>query len=241
MRVKESADDYRYFPDPDLPVFEIEPARVERLRGALPETFLAKRARYRGEWGLSEYDARVLTEEPATARFFEAVVAAGLPPKSAANWVQGEILAWLGAKNLGAESLILKPSDVVDVVRMQESGRVSHQAAKLVLRAMLDRQGTPSGGVLIKDPVLAVGFSISADAIVKELDLQQITDSSELARSVDAVVAQEAKIVGDYRGGKETALNALLGRVMRATRGKGDPNLIKELLLQRLGPAGPAK
>jgi aspartyl-tRNA(Asn)/glutamyl-tRNA(Gln) amidotransferase subunit B len=231
MRVKESADDYRYFPDPDLPVFEVEPARIERLRRALPETFLAKRARYRGEWGLSEYDARVLTEEPATARFFEAVVAAGLPAKTAANWVQGEILAWLGAKKLGAEALTIRPQDVVDVVRRQEAGTVSHQAAKLVLRTMLDRQAAPGSD--------AVAAS-SADAVIAELDLGQIRDSSQLSATVDEVLGAEAKIVGDYRGGKETALNALLGRVMRATKGKGDPNVIKELLKQKLGPAGPA-
>src|SRR5262249_39168792 len=130
MRVKESADDYRYFPDPDLPVFEIEPARVERLKKALPETFLVKRARYRDAWGLSEYDARVLTEEPKISKFFEDLVAAGLPPRTASNWVQGEVLAWLGAKNLGAEALKITARDVVDVVRMQETHRVSHQAAK---------------------------------------------------------------------------------------------------------------
>jgi aspartyl-tRNA(Asn)/glutamyl-tRNA(Gln) amidotransferase subunit B len=226
MRVKESADDYRYFPDPDLPVFEIEPARVERLRKALPESFLVKRARYRDAWGLGEYDARVLTEEPATARFFEAVVAAGsavgLSPKAAANWVQGEVLGWLTESKRELESLRTTPADLVDVVKMEERGELSHLAAKKVLRQMLD-----SGA--------------GAAATAKALDLVQIRDASSLGATVDEVLQQEAKIVGDYRGGKETALNALLGRVMRATKGKGDPNLIKELLLKKLGPAGPAK
>jgi aspartyl-tRNA(Asn)/glutamyl-tRNA(Gln) amidotransferase subunit B len=222
MRVKESADDYRYFPDPDLPVFEIDPARVERLKKALPESFLVKRARYRDAWGLTEYDARVLTEEPATARFFEAVVAAGLPPKAAANWVQGEVLGWLTESKRELESLQTTPADLVDLVKMAERGELSHLAAKKVLRQMLD---TGAG----------------ATATAKALDLVQIRDASSLGATVDEVLQQEAKIVGDYRGGKETALNALLGRVMRATKGKGDPNLIKELLLQKLGPAGPAK
>jgi aspartyl-tRNA(Asn)/glutamyl-tRNA(Gln) amidotransferase subunit B len=216
MRVKESADDYRYFPDPDLPVFEVAADAIEKIRVALPEGFLAKRARYQKEWGLSEYDAKVLTEEPATARFFESVVAAGLPPKSAANWIQGEILAWLTETKRDLDQLKIKPSDLTDVVKMEEAGELSHLAAKKVLHEMLEK-------------------GVGARAAAQSLDLLQIRDAGALATTIDDVLKQEAKIVGDYRGGKETALNALVGRVMRATKGKGDPNLIKELLLQKLG------
>jgi aspartyl-tRNA(Asn)/glutamyl-tRNA(Gln) amidotransferase subunit B len=219
MRVKESADDYRYFPDPDLPVFEIANEKIEGIRVALPEGFLAKRERYLKEWGLSEYDARVLTEEPATARFFEAVVAAGLPPKSAANWIQGEILAWLTETKRDLDQLKIKPSDLTDLVKMEEAGELSHLAAKKVLHEMLEK-------------------GAGARAAAQSLDLLQIRDAGALAATIDDVLKQEAKIVGDYRGGKETALNALVGRVMRATKGKGDPNLIKELLLRKLGPTG---
>jgi aspartyl-tRNA(Asn)/glutamyl-tRNA(Gln) amidotransferase subunit B len=219
MRVKESADDYRYFPDPDLPVFEIAATAIEAIRGALPEGFLAKRARYLKEWGLSEYDAKVLTEEPATARFFESVVAAGLPPKSAANWIQGEILAWLTETKRDLDQLKIKPNDLTDLVKMEEAGELSHLAAKKVLHEMLERGAT-------------------ARVAAQSLDLLQIRDAGSLGTTIDEVLKQEAKIVGDYRGGKETALNALVGRVMRATKGKGDPNLIKELLLQKLGSAG---
>jgi aspartyl-tRNA(Asn)/glutamyl-tRNA(Gln) amidotransferase subunit B len=224
MRVKESADDYRYFPDPDLPVFDVGDDRVERLKGALGEGFAAKRARYLREWGLGEYDAKVLTEEPATARFFEATVAAGLAPKTAANWVQGEVLAFVGEATTGEAKvdlggLKIAPADLVELVKMAESGELSHQAAKKVLRRMLET-------------------GEKSRAATQALDLGQIRDSGALAATVDEVLQQEAKIVGDYRGGKETALNALLGRVMRATKGKGDPNLIKSLLLEKLGKPG---
>jgi aspartyl-tRNA(Asn)/glutamyl-tRNA(Gln) amidotransferase subunit B len=146
----------------------------------------------------------------------------GLTPKAAANWVQGEVLGWLTESKRELESLRTTPADLVDVVKMEERGELSHLAAKKVLRQMLD-----SGA--------------GAAATAKSLDLVQIRDASSLGATVDEVLQQEAKIVGDYRGGKETALNALLGRVMRATKGKGDPNLIKELLIKKLGPAGPAK
>ena len=219
MRVKESADDYRYFPDPDLPVFVVAAKWIEQIGRSLPEGFVAKRARYQKEWGLSEYDARVLTEEPATARFFEAVVAAGLPPKAAANWIQGEILAWLAETKRDLEQLKIKPADLTELVKMEDSGELSHQAAKKVLHEMLEK-------------------GVTARAAAEALDLLQIRDAGALATTIDDVLKQETKIVGDYRGGKETALNALVGRVMRATKGKGDPNLIKELLLKKLGPTG---
>ena len=215
MRRKEDADDYRYFPDPDLPLFEIDEARIERLRAALPETWLARRARFAHEWGLSEYDARVLTEEPAAARFLEGAVAAGLAPKAAANWIQGEVLAWLGETRGGFDALRIGPADLAELGRMAEGGELSNQAAKKVLRRMLEE-------------------GVGARAAAQALDLLQIRDSGALAAAVDEVLQQEAKIVADYRGGKEAALNALLGRVMRATKGKGDPGVIKSLLVARL-------
>ena len=223
MRVKENANDYRYFPDPDLPLFDVGAERIAQAKAALPEGFAAKRARYHAEWGVSEIDARVLTEEPAIARWFESVVAAGLPPKVAANWIQGEILAFLGETKGEAKgdfaALKLAPAGLAELVQMEETSKLSHQAAKKVLRRMLESGDT-------------------ARAAAQALDLLQIRDSGALATTVDEVLAQEAKIVGDYKGGKETALNALLGRVMRATKGKGDPNVIKQLLLEKLSKLG---
>ncbi|MBL8840499.1 MAG: Asp-tRNA(Asn)/Glu-tRNA(Gln) amidotransferase subunit GatB [Planctomycetes bacterium] len=215
MRKKENADDYRYFPDPDLPLFDVGAPRIERLRAALPEHWLAKRKRYQEQWGLSDYDARVLTEEPATARFFEGVVAAGLAPKVAANWIQGEVLAFLGETKGDIEELKTTSAQLRALIAMEEGNELSHQAAKKVLRRMLESGGEPR-------------------ATAEALDLLQIRDSGALAATVDAVLAQETKVVADYRGGKETALNALLGRVMKATKGKGDPNVIKELLIAKL-------
>jgi aspartyl-tRNA(Asn)/glutamyl-tRNA(Gln) amidotransferase subunit B len=219
MRKKEDAHDYRYFPDPDLPLFDVGRARIEQARSAMPEEWTAKRRRYQGEWGLSEYDARVLTEEPALARFFEGAVAAGLPPKAAANWIQGEVLAFLGETKGELATLKIGAAELHALVAMEEKGELSHQAAKKVLRRMLETGD-------------------AAAQAAAALDLLQIRDAGELEVSVDAVLAQETKVVGDYRGGKESALNALLGRVMKATKGKGDPNRIKELLLRKLGKPG---
>ncbi len=215
MRKKENADDYRYFPDPDLPLFDVGQARIDSLRAALPENWASKRARYQADWKLPDHDARVLTEEPATARFFESVVAAGLAPKTAANWIQGEVLAFLGETKGDIEQLKTTPAQLRALVEMEDTEVLSHQAAKKVLRRMLENGEEPR-------------------RVAEALDLLQIRDSGTLAATVDAVLAQETKIVADFRGGKETALNALLGRVMKATKGKGDPNVIKELLVAKL-------
>ncbi|MSR46888.1 MAG: Asp-tRNA(Asn)/Glu-tRNA(Gln) amidotransferase subunit GatB [Planctomycetes bacterium] len=223
MRKKEDAHDYRYFPDPDLPLFDVGRNRIEQARAALPEGFVAKRRRYQASWGLTDYDTRVLTEEPATALFFESVVAAGLSPKSAANWIQGEVLAFLGETKGSTKSdiseLKITATELHALVQMEERGELSHQAAKKVLRRMLE-----------------TGVDAQNSAVA--LDLLQIRDSGALAATIDEVISTETKVVADYRGGKETALNALLGRAMRATKGKGDPNLIRELLLQKLGKPG---
>ena len=215
MRVKEEADDYRYFPDPDLPQIAIPPALVEQARAGVGESYFARRDRFEQELGLGRYDAGVLAEERDLATWFEATVTAGLDAKSAANWIQGEILAFLNEQSTELEALAIGPPDLAELGQLVGKGQLSHQAGKKVLRHMLEHGG-------------------SAAAATDALDLAQIQDTSTLATAVDEVVAAEEKIVADYRAGKGAALNALLGRVMRACKGKGDPQIIRDLLRQRL-------
>ncbi len=216
MRQKEEADDYRYFPDPDLPVFTISEEQLGSIRETMPETYERRRDRFENEYGLSAYDAGVLTDDPKLAQFFSDCVAAGVEPKAAANWVQGELLAALGESGTSVDEIPTTPKQLAELVVMVADGALSHQAAKKVFREMLS-QGT------------------AAEETARALDLLQIQDTSVLEQTVDEVIARETKSVEDYRSGKQAALNALLGRVMRACQGKGNPQVIRELLVRKLG------
>ena len=215
MRTKEQADDYRYFPDPDLPKFNIAATVIDQIRGELPEPYLARVDRYQRELELSEYDARVLAEELPLASWFEECLAAKIPAKIAANWIQGELLAFLKESGKELHELPVDAVGLGQLVAMQQAGEVSHSAAKKVFQHMLK-----------------TGSAAAASA--KNLDLLQIQDDSLLESTVADVIATETKIVDDFRNGKGAALNALLGRVMRALKGKGDPNRIRELLQEQL-------
>ena len=218
MRTKEEADDYRYCPEPDLPLFVIADETLEEVRRALPESYRDRYRRYVEELGLSDYDARVLLEDPDLSAWFEACVRGGLEAKQAANWVQGEILAFRREHPGEVADLKIQPEDLVELGRMVEAGDVSRQAAKKVLLHLLTHGG-------------------KARATTEKLDLLQMRDSGALEKIVADVLAEETAIVADYQSGKKAALNALLGRVMRASKGKGNPARIREILQQRLdGP-----
>jgi len=216
MRVKEQADDYRYFPDPDLPLFELDPSWIESIRRLLPESYRERRRRYEKDLALSDYDAEVLTEDREVSDWFEKVLAEGVAPKVAANWVQGEILAHLNATAAPIGTLRIGPRDLAELLSMVDAGELSQLAAKKVLKEMLSAGGR-------------------ARDCAQSLDLLQMRDSSELNAIVDQVLREDPKTVADYQGGKKSAINGLIGKVMRASRGKGDPQVIKQLLAERLG------
>ena len=217
MRSKEEAHDYRYFPDPDLLPLEVDEEWVERTQRALPELPQAKRERYQREYGLSVYDANLLTETRDKAEFFELAqeFLKSPAPKTVANWINGELSAILN--NLGVD--FSQPPVTADAFaklldRIQD-GTISAKAAKEVLDGMANKQG-------------------SADEIIEKRGLRQISDSGALEAIVDQVIAANPKSVEEFRAGKEKAFNALVGQAMKATRGKGNPAQINEILKKKL-------
>jgi aspartyl-tRNA(Asn)/glutamyl-tRNA(Gln) amidotransferase subunit B len=218
MRSKEDAMDYRYFPDPDLLPLEIDAAWIERVRAELPELPAAKRTRFATAYGLSDYDAGLLTADAATAGYFEQVVAA-LPPgqaKLAANWINGDVAA---AVNAAAGSIATCPVDAARLagllVRVAD-GTINQKAAKEVFAALWSGEGA------------------TADAVIESRGLRQISDASALVAIVEAVLAANPKSVEEFRAGKEKAFNALVGQVMKQSRGKANPQQVNDILREKL-------
>ncbi len=237
MRSKEDAHDYRYFPDPDLPVLVIEPAWIEAIRQSLPELPAAMRKRLQSQWDLSAYDAATLTASRGLALYFEAVVAAlgsgtgggaavagGSAAKLAANWVMGELSAALNRDERAIEQCPVPARAFGRLFVRIQDGTVSGKIAREVFAAMW-AAGRDDGNV----------GDDAADRIIDERGLRQISDSGELERLVDQVIAANPKSVEEFRAGKEKAFNALVGQAMKASRGKANPQQVNDVLRRRLG------
>jgi aspartyl-tRNA(Asn)/glutamyl-tRNA(Gln) amidotransferase subunit B len=219
MRRKEGEADYRYFPDPDLPPVTVSPARLEELRTRLPELAAARRERYQRELGLSAYDAGVLTASRDVADFFEAAARLSGEPKEAANWVSNEVLRCLGDADFEAttiDELPVRPFDLADLIGLVKEGALSSSGARQVLREML-REGGPAG------------------AVVERLGLRQVRDEGQLEAWCAEALAARPEVAEQVRGGNEKAVGALMGLVMKASGGKADPQLARELLLRLIG------
>jgi aspartyl-tRNA(Asn)/glutamyl-tRNA(Gln) amidotransferase subunit B len=221
MRSKEDAQDYRYFPDPDLLPLVIGDDWVERVRATLPELPAAMAARFESAYGLPKYDASILTATKATAAYFEAVVAeAGAAnAKAAANWIMGEVASNLNRADLEIDAAPVKPAQLAKLLARIADGTISNNTAK-------------------KDvfPAMWAGeHGADADAIIAEKGLKQMSDSGELEKIIDDVLAANAKSVEEFRAGKEKAFNALVGQAMKATRGKANPAQVNDLLKKKLG------
>ncbi|WP_386068325.1 Asp-tRNA(Asn)/Glu-tRNA(Gln) amidotransferase subunit GatB [Tahibacter sp. UC22_41] len=216
MRSKESADDYRYFPDPDLPPLVIIAADVARERDALPELPQARRERYVTALGLPEADADQLCADRATADYFEAVLAA-LPgqAKLCANWVLGEVAANLNEAGVGIDAAPVSAAALAQLLIRLRDGSISGKIAKDVFAAMWAGEG-------------------DADTIIEARGLKQISDSGALAAAIDAVLAEHPSQVADYRGGNEKLLQFFVGQAMKRTRGQANPQQLNELLRQKL-------
>ncbi|MGH2467603.1 MAG: Asp-tRNA(Asn)/Glu-tRNA(Gln) amidotransferase subunit GatB, partial [Candidatus Limnocylindrales bacterium] len=214
MRLKEDSDDYRYFPEPDLPPLHVDAAWLAAVREGLPELPSARRARYAAALGLSEYEARVIVAEPAATALFEALVGRGVEPRAAANWTTGE---YLRARNAAAEpeATFLEPAvlgpELAALIALQASGQLTAANAKAVFAELVARGG-------------------ATDAIVERLGLRRIDDQDALASLVAAVLAEQAGAMADLRAGKGQALGFLLGQVMRASRGQADPAAARRAL-----------
>ena len=215
MRSKEEAQDYRYFPEPDLVPFVVDDEWLARLRKELPELPLQRRARFERDYGLSAYDARVLTDERAMADYFEACLAVHNAPKSVANWLMNDINAILNERGTAVADFEVTPARLAELVRLADEGRVTGQAAREVLARMIET-GTDAPG------------------LVKEMGVEAIGEASELEGIVDEAIAAGEKAVQDYMKGKNAAMGAIMGQVMRLTRGKADPKVVRRILREKL-------
>ncbi len=217
MRSKEDSADYRYFPDPDLPPLVIAPEWVEKVRGEMPELPGVMAKRFIEADGLPEYDATMMTQSLATARYYEAAKAAGAAPKLVANWVMGEISKRLNSEGIEIDAAPVKPALLAALIGRISDGTISNNSAKQVFDALWAGEGA------------------DVDAIISAKDLKQSNDTGEIERILDEVLAANQKSVDEFRSGKDKAFNALVGQAMKATKGKANPALVNELLKKKLG------
>ena len=218
MRSKEEAHDYRYFPDPDLLPLEIAPEWIAEARAAMPELPQQMRARFYSDYGLSAYDATTLTATRDTARFYEETVAAAGRDnaKLCANWVMGDLAARVNREERSVADAPLSPAQLAGLIRRIADGTLSNAIAKQVFEALWSGEGR------------------DADAIIEARGLKQITDAGAIEKLIDGVLAANSKSVEEFRAGKEKAFNALVGQVMKATKGKANPQQVNELLRRKL-------
>ena len=254
MRTKEDAADYRYFPDPDLPPLVIEQEWIDEVRAGLPELPRAMSTRFVGSFGLSEYDAEQVTQSLAYATYFQAVVAAGGQPKLVCNWITGELSKRLNQEELPIERCPVEPGKLAWMVKLIEDGTISNNAGKTVFNTLWQKSisivanvalpmftivatGTVGTNRNNSDNSEAIDESAKAEvlAVIDELGLRQMNDSSALEALIDEVVAANGKSVDEFRQGKDKAFNALVGQIMKASRGKANPAQVNELLRKKLG------
>ena len=215
MRSKEEANDYRYFPEPDLPVLRLEQAWVDAIRDGLPELPDAKAARYREQYALSAKDAEALTASREIAGFFEAVLEGGASPKRAANWIMGDLSARFNEDKIGPDGLKFGPEALAEMLVMIESGALSGKMGKEVFEEMVATGKSPA-------------------KIVAEKGLQQVSDAGELAAIVAKVLEDSPEQVEQFKAGKEKVLGYFVGQVMKATGGQANPGVVNTILRDKL-------
>lgn len=216
MRSKEEAMDYRYFPEPDLPKVIISEERLENVRKEMPEFADEKAKRFINDYKLNEKEAVILAGEPELAEYYEEIVTKSGEPKLSANWMLTEILRVLKEKNTGIEKFSVSAENIAKLITLIKSNVISSKIAKEVFEMLLSEN---------KDP----------EIIVKEKGLVQITDNSEIEKIVEQVLEENKQSVEDYRAGKSNALKYLVGQAMRLSKGKANPQMINELILEKLG------
>ena len=216
MRSKEEAQDYRYFPEPDLVPFVVDKKTIEDIRGSLPELPQARSKRFVESYGMTEYDARVLTGEMAIADYFEECAKLYTNKKAIVNWITGDIMAAMNSMNVTISELAVKPAALAELLTMIDDQAISGKIAKDVIIEMIETKKMPRD-------------------IVKSKGLSQISDRGAIEKAAKDVLAKNEKSVNDYKGGKKTALTFLIGQVMRQTRGKANPALVNEVLKECLG------
>ncbi|ABX32997.1 MULTISPECIES: Asp-tRNA(Asn)/Glu-tRNA(Gln) amidotransferase subunit GatB [Delftia] len=216
MRTKEDAADYRYFPDPDLPPLVVAPEWVEQVRADMPELPRAMAARFVEQYALPEYDATTLTQSQAMAAYFEDTARACNAPKLASNWIMGEISRRLNTEEIGMEAAKVSSAQLAALIQRIGDGTISNNAAKQVFEALWSGEGS------------------DVDAIIEAKGLKQMNDTGAMEKIIDEVIAANPANVEQYRAGKDKAFNALVGQVMKASKGKANPAQVNELLKAKL-------
>lgn len=216
MRTKEDAADYRYFPDPDLPPLVIGADWVERVKADMPELPRAMAARFVAQYGLPEYDATTLTQSQAMAAYFEDTAKACGQPKLASNWVMGEISRRLNNEEIGMDAVKVSSAQLAALIGRIQDGTISNNAAKQVFEALWTGEGQ------------------DVDAVIEAKGLKQMNDTGALEKIIDEVIAANPANVEQYKAGKDKAFNALVGQVMKASKGKANPGQVNELLKAKL-------
>jgi aspartyl-tRNA(Asn)/glutamyl-tRNA(Gln) amidotransferase subunit B len=217
MRTKEDAADYRYFPDPDLPPLMIAPEWVAQVQSELPELPRAMAQRFEQAYGLPEYDAVTLTQSKDMAAYFEAVAKACGQPKLASNWVMGEVSRRLNTGEVNLAQLPVSSAQLAALIARIADGTISNNAGKQVFEALWSGEGQ------------------DVDALIEAKGLKQMNDTGALEAIVEEVIAHNADNVAQYKAGKDKAFNALVGQVMKASKGKANPQQVNELLKKALG------
>ncbi|MEF9963244.1 MAG: Asp-tRNA(Asn)/Glu-tRNA(Gln) amidotransferase subunit GatB [Comamonas sp.] len=216
MRTKEDAADYRYFPDPDLPPLVVAQSWVDEVRAGMPELPRQRAARFVADYGLPEYDATTLTQSQAMADYFEAAAKASSQPKLASNWVMGEISRRLNLEEIGMDQVKVSAAQLGTLIARIHGNVISNNSAKQVFEALWNGEGS------------------DVDAVIDAKDLKQSNDTGALEAIIDEVIAANPGNVEQYKAGKDKAFNALVGQVMKASKGKANPGQVNELLKAKL-------
>jgi aspartyl-tRNA(Asn)/glutamyl-tRNA(Gln) amidotransferase subunit B len=216
QRSKEQAHDYRYFPEPDLPPLQLDREFVARVRARLPELPDARQRRFEQQYGLIAYDAAILTSSREDADAYEALVAAGVPAKLGANWQMGEVARLANAQHLPLSRSGLGVAGLAALLELLDAGAINATVAKELLDELYVSGGDP-------------------EAVVRERGMGQVSDVDALGAIIADVIAASPKAVADFQGGKEAALQSLVGQVMKATRGRADAKLVNTLIRERIG------
>ncbi|MEG0285945.1 MULTISPECIES: Asp-tRNA(Asn)/Glu-tRNA(Gln) amidotransferase subunit GatB [Vagococcus] len=215
MRVKEGASDYRYFPEPDVPRIEISDEWVEEVRQSIPELPAARRTRYVEELGLPEYDAMVLTLSRDMSDFFDATISEGADAKQASNWLMGEVSAYLNSERLELLETKLTPNNLAGMINLIADGTISSKIAKKVFKELIENGG-------------------DAKEVVEAKGLVQLSDPAQLLPIINEILDNNAQSIEDFKNGKGRAHGFLVGQIMKATKGKGNPGVVNKLLSEEL-------
>ena len=214
MRTKEGSDDYRYFPEPDIPPLEVSDEWIQEIQDAMPEMPGERRARYINDLGLSAYDAMVLTQTKEMSDFFEATIALGADPKKAANYLMNDVNSYLNDKQVDLQDTKLTPANLAGMIKLIDDGTISSKMAKKVFKGILDGE----------EPA----------AYAEKNGLVQLSDPAKLQPIVDDVLANNQQSIEDYKNGKDRAVGFLVGQIMKQTRGKANPGVVNKLLMKAL-------